>query len=123
MNNPMNVELVHPWTKDRITLDVEYYDAKKVSVRWSIAGTYDLCLKTNTMKARSPQARRKHPHCLWIAADIDLVRRQVWELLNPDHKERDDAYNRHQDWIAAQGMVKKCQPSKTPRPSKRRSRL
>lgn len=124
----MNIELVHAWTKERVSLAVEYYDAKIVSVRWPLAGTYDLNLKTNEMKARSPQARRKNPYCLWRAADIVKVRREVWGLLNPDHKEREDAYQRHQEWIVSQGMVKKCE-SETPKqtsprkPSMRRTRL
>lgn len=124
----MNIELVHEWTKERVSLVAEYYDAKIVSVRWPLAGTYDLNLKTNEMKARSPQARRKNPYCLWRAADIDKVRRDVWELLNPDHKERDDAYQRHQDWIVSQGMVKKCEsevqkPASPRKPLRRRTQL
>lgn len=122
----MNIELVHAWTKERVSLAVEYYDAKIVSVRWPLAGTYDLNLKTNELKARSPSARRKNPINVWRAADIVLVRRQVWELLNPDFREREDAYQRHQEWIIAQGMVKKCETTSaesSKRPRLRRGRL
>lgn len=110
----MNITLVHIWTNECITLEVKYYDAKIVSVFWPLAGTYDLTLKTNELKARSPQARRKNPFCLWRAADIENIRRQVWELLNPDFKEREESYKRHLKTIASQ-RIKTCQQRKRTR--------
>lgn len=119
--NTFYVEIVHIGTRETKVVEVEFYNDKIVSIRWPLAGVYDIDLKTNTMKARSPQARRKHPHCLWSAADVVALRRKVWELLNPDHKEREAAYQAHLAKVAADG-IKKC-PSTPKKPNRRRSRV
>jgi len=114
----MVITIIHEWTKEQRTLEVTYYNDKVIHFYWPIAGTYELNLKTNTVKARSPQARRKHPFCLWRAFDIEAVRRQICVLLNPNHADVDIAYQKHQEWILAQGNTK-CP---TPKSSKRKTK-
>ena len=92
--------LIHKWTGDTKEVAIEYYDAKIVSIRWPLSGTYDLNLKTNVLRSRSERARRKQHINLWQAENIEELRRRVWEWLNPDHREREQAYKLHMAKLA-----------------------
>jgi len=88
------VELVHPGGT-REFVPVESYTRDVVSLWWGLSGTYDLCLKTNTIKSRSLKARRKG-QCFWKAVDIDSVRKFVYEGYHPKEKETlDKQYEKH----------------------------
>jgi len=91
------IELVHIWTNEAYTVPIEVFHKDYVSIRWGQAGTYDLILKTNVLRARSVAARRKNPIVPWQAKNIDWVRRLVWEHFNPNHVEQAKSVVRHQE--------------------------
>lgn len=93
----IEVELIHPWTKERKTLSVEGIHKHIIYLYFPLSGTYELDTKKNSMRARSQKARTKNPHVLWIAADIEKVRRQLWEHHNPQFREHEEAYRKHQE--------------------------
>jgi len=92
-----SIELEHEWTHERQIVRVERITVQKIVVRFPIVGSsnYELDLKTNTMRAVSAATRRKHPFCLWRAAEIEMVRRAVWIHLHPDDNEVKKSYQRH----------------------------
>lgn len=102
----IEVELEHLWTKERKTLSVEGIHKHIIYLYFPLSGTYELDTKKNIMRARSQRARTKCPYVLWIAADIELVRRQLWEHHNPHFKEHEEAYKRHQEKLIEIGMRK-----------------
>lgn len=72
-----DIELEHTGTKERVRMPVVGITRLVVSVRWNYSGIYDLTLSTNTLRASSVAARRKHPFCLWVAVDIKAIRNAV----------------------------------------------
>jgi hypothetical protein len=90
------VQVVHPWTKEVITLDVESVVKNYVYLRWGMSGVYALDVRNNTIKSCNPAVRRKHPHCVWVALDIENVRAAYVEHMNPGKEaEFRAAYERH----------------------------
>lgn len=70
------LELIHPFNKERKTLPVVLITRKIVSIQWGLSGVYDLNLKENRLTARNVASRRKGP-CHWMAVDIVAVRAAV----------------------------------------------
>lgn len=115
----IEVEVMHEWSKERVTLPVETVEPFIISVRWGMAGIYELDIRTNRMRARNPATRRKHPHCLWSAVDIESVRRAHWHHLNPGKAARDDeAYQRHCEGFLGSGKGTLCAISQVAKPPK-----
>ena len=74
------ISITHIWTKETVSLEVETVTASYVALRWPLQGVYDLNLSKNVLTARSLKAQRKGKP-LWIASDIDAVRKMVIDYL------------------------------------------
>jgi len=71
----MQITIVHPWSKERCSVEVIRVTNTAVTFRWPLSGSYVLNLSTNTIVAASVKARHKNgPHTLWAADDIVAVR-------------------------------------------------
>jgi hypothetical protein len=90
-----SIVIVHDWTGERRTVDVVSIEKASLVLRWPGQGLYTLCLVKNTVRAVSTNARRKNPHCLWHAGDIDKVREEVKSVFDPRKKEQDARHERH----------------------------
>lgn len=94
----ISVDIEHEYTKERATVEVTAIYQNTIHVRFiGIVGAcvYELNLKMNTMRATSVAVRRKHPHCVWHAADIEAVRRMVWMHHHPDDAAVKKSMERH----------------------------
>lgn len=93
------VELEHEWTRERQTVSVHRITASKVTIRFPIIGSclYELDVASNTVRAMAPATRRKHPFCLWRAADISAVRRAVWIHFHPNESAVKKSIERHNE--------------------------
>lgn len=115
------IQVEHLWTKERATLPVESVDEYIISFRWGMAGIYELDIRSNRIRARNPASRRKHPHCMWIAVDIEKVRRGHWEHRHPGKDERDEeAYRIHHEGLITLGKKSCATPMKL-QPNARKS--
>lgn len=99
-----DVEVIHPWTRERRFVPVEFVSERVVTIRWDMAGLYDIYLSTGNMIARSIKARRKGM-CLWKCVDIEALRSMVREYLHPNRqREFEESYAQHQQRIAESGV-------------------
>lgn len=65
-----------------------------------MAGIYELDIRTNKIRSTNPAVRRKHPHCVWEAGNIELVRLEHWQYMNPGKEDRDtEAFQRHHEGL------------------------
>ncbi len=73
------ITLIHRGTNERKALPVEFVCRTYLSIRWPMAGIYDLNLRDNVLTARSHAARRKGGNQIkwWYAEDILAVRHMV----------------------------------------------
>jgi hypothetical protein len=98
-----SVVIEHAWTRERVTLPVVSVDsATSITVRWALQSCYRLDLAKNTMHVVSSKARAKQPFCLWRAADIEAVRREVKDFLDPEKPERLESFVRHRETMPYQ---------------------
>jgi hypothetical protein len=88
------VEIVHP-SGERRVLTVDGVTRVCVTLRWPLAGHYDLYLKENVLLARSVLAR-KRGKCEWRAVDIRGVRDAVRKMLDPDWEKRAEMIRKHE---------------------------
>jgi hypothetical protein len=72
----MIIVVEHPHSKERRELSTTYIARTYVTLIWPMSGAYDLNLSVNCLTSRNPKVRRRGV-CLWRAADIEEVRRQV----------------------------------------------
>jgi hypothetical protein len=94
----LTIVLIHPNGEGR-TVPVEHVTETYVTIRWGLAGIYDLNLKDNVLTQRSRMGQTKgkakwykkdNPE--WRAANIETVRTMVREYLmgEADRKLADD---------------------------------
>jgi hypothetical protein len=61
-----------------------------------MSGSYDIDVRTNTMRAHSAAARRKNPLCLWKAVDVESVKTLIKEhFRDTTEEEQKQQYERH----------------------------
>lgn len=70
------IELIHPWTKERTRVEVIVITKTYISIRWGQSGIYDLNLLKNVLTARNVKARNR-AWCMWTAVDIVGIREKV----------------------------------------------
>jgi hypothetical protein len=83
-----NIVLIHLTTGERRVVPVELVTQTYVSVRWGMAGTYDLNLAANVLTGRGSQGQRKGKAAWykkdkpqWKAKDIMAVRKMARDAL------------------------------------------
>ena len=87
-----SITVVHPWTKERRSLPVETVTRTTVTLRWGIAGLYQLDLRTNQLTPRSPSAKRRAKgKACWEADDIESVRYAVKVHVDGEDKKAETA--------------------------------
>jgi len=89
------VELIHPGGL-REVMPVESIQPTFISVRWRMSGIYDIHLKQNVMIARNLASRRKGP-CYWKLAEIEKIRKMVWDYFNPEPADFEESIKRHEE--------------------------
>jgi hypothetical protein len=98
----LTIVLIHPNGEGR-TVPVEHVTETYVTIRWGLAGIYDLNLKDNTLTPRSRMGQTKgkakwykkeNPE--WRAANIETVRAMAREYLRGEAEQKSrEAMDRH----------------------------
>jgi hypothetical protein len=91
MNPLFNISLLHPSSGERKSVPVVFVatNGAYVTIRWDMAGLYDLNLAVNVLTQRDAQAQTKgkakwykKQRPQWRAGDIPAVRKMVREYLD-----------------------------------------
>ena len=95
-------------------LVIEAWGERWISVRWPMAGQYDVMLKDGRMVARSAATKRKNPLPNPWTANVQDCREYVAEKLGLSKEENEERYKVHHESMPQPARAESQQPRSSP---------